>query len=118
MTEHLEKGKDGEKMACRYLEKRDFIVHCCNWRSGSYEIDIIATKNDVIHFIEVKTRYSLEFGYPEEAVTKRKFNYLKKGAAAFLSRFKEVKKIQFDVLSILIIAGKTEYTFFDDVYMD
>ena len=37
----------------------------CNWRFKHYEIDIIALKNEIIHFIEVKTRQTTTFGYPE-----------------------------------------------------
>src|SRR5215212_6603400 len=91
MAKHIETGKDGEALACRFLQKKDFEIVCCNCRSGHYEIDIIATKDNMIHFIEVKTRYSIKFGYPEESVTKQKFYFLKRAAAAFLSRFREVK---------------------------
>ena len=118
MAKHIERGKDGEILACDYLKRKDFEIMYCNWRFKHYEIDIIALKNEIIHFIEVKTRQSLTFGYPEESVTPKKFNNLKKGAAAFLSRFCEVKKIQFDVLSILTIPGKeTEYFFIEDFYL-
>src|SRR5436190_7960591 len=101
MLNHIEKGKIGEFLACEYLEDKQFRILHCNWKSGHHEIDIIAAKNNIIHFIEVKTRYSTLYGYPEEAVTPKKFNFLKKGAAAFLSRYAEVKNIQFDVISIL-----------------
>ena len=118
MAKHIEKGKEGEAMGCRYLEKKGYSILCCNWRSGHYEIDIIASKDDKIHFIEVKTRHSIKFGYPEESVTRKKFHFLKKAAAIFLGQFKEVKRIQFDILSISIIHGKEiEYYFIEDVYL-
>lgn len=118
MAKHIDRGKDGEALAFRYLEKRGFTILYSNWRCGHYEIDIIASQNAKIHFIEVKTRYSLKFGYPEESVTKKKFYFLKKAAAAYLGQFKEVKMIQFDILSISIIHGKEiEYYFIEDVYL-
>jgi len=118
MAKHIERGKAGEALGRRYLEKKGYSVLFCNWRSGHYEIDIIASKNDKIHFIEVKTRYSIKFGYPEESVTNKKFYYLKNAAAIFLGQFKEVKMIQFDILSISIIYGKEiEYYFIEDVYL-
>lgn len=116
---HIQKGRHGEELACRYLGKKEYTIQYCNWRSGHHEIDIIATKNATIHFVEVKTRHSIEFGYPEESVSKRKFRNLKNAAAAFLSRFSEVKKIQFDILSILIVPGKEiEFFLIEDVYLD
>lgn len=118
MILHLKKGKSGEELAAAYLVKKEFQIRCCNWRFSRFEIDIIATKNDVIHFIEVKTRHSDKFGYPEEGVSRKKFNNLKKAASAFLSRCKEGQKIQFDILSILIMPGKAiEYFFIEDVYI-
>jgi putative endonuclease len=119
MGTHLKTGKYGEQLACRYLEKRDFSILFCNWRSGHHEIDVIASKDSTIHFIEVKTRNSLEFGYPEESVTKRKFRCLKNAAEAYLLKQSNVKNIQFDIISILILPGKPpEYFLLEDVYMD
>ena len=119
MTNHIEKGKEGELLASRYLSKKEFEILYCNWRYRHYEIDIIALKDNVIHFVEVKTRKNTTYGYPEESVTVKKFRNLKNGAVAFLARFREVKKIQFDILSILTCPGKTtEYFFIEDVYLD
>ena len=118
-AKHIERGKDGELLASRYLERLGFRVQLCNWRSGHHEIDIIATKDGIIHFIEVKTRHSVTYGYPEESVSRKKFQCLKNAATAFLSRYNEVKKIQFDILSILILPQtKPEYFLVEDVYMD
>lgn len=118
MALHIERGKEGELLACGYLDKKGYKVEVCNWRSGHYEIDIIATKDGIVHFVEVKTRHSLQFGYPEEAVSKKKFNNLKKAAACFLSRHPNCLKIQFDILSVLRLPGKPiEYLFIGDVYI-
>lgn len=115
---HMEKGKEGESLASSYLGKKGFDVKMMNWRSGHHEIDIIATRDGIIHFIEVKTRHSLEFGYPEESVTKKKFNNMTKAACAFLSNHEECLKIQYDILSILRMDGKPiEYFLIEDVYM-
>ena len=58
------------------------------------------------------------YGYPEESVSPKKFNSLKKGAAIFMSPFDEEKKIQFDILSITLLPGREiEYYFIEDVYI-
>ena len=117
-TNHIESGRFGEHLASRYLSKKSFQIIACNWRSGHLEIDIIATKNDVIHFVEVKTRHSNRFGYPEESVTPKKFRSLQKAANAFLTRFDKVMKIQFDILSVSMLPGKEiEFYFIEDVYI-
>ena len=118
MIPHVEKGKSGEQLAIEYLTDKDFIIICSNWRFSHYEIDIIAEKNGVIHFIEVKTRHSNNFGYPEQSVNRKKFKNLQKAAVAFLNRFSREVKIQFDIVAITRIAGRTiEYYFIEDVYI-
>jgi putative endonuclease len=115
---HIEKGKDGELLAARYLARKGFDVQLCNWRSGRHEIDIIATRDGIIHFVEVKTRHSATYGYPEESITRKKFTSMKSAATAFLSRYKDVRKVQFDVVSISILPGKEiEFFFIEDVYL-
>lgn len=80
--------------------------------------DIIASRDGIVHFVEVKTRHSLEYGYPEENVSKRKFNNMIQAATAFLSRYPSCLKIQYDVLAILRLPGKEpEFMLLEDVWM-
>jgi putative endonuclease len=117
-TKHIARGRFGELLAARYLQRAGFSVLYQNWRFKKYEIDIIAEKNSVLHFVEVKTRHTTTFGYPEESVSRKKFNVLRKGAAIFLSSFEEEKNIQFDIVSITILPGQQiEYYFIEDVYI-
>ena len=63
------------------------------------EIDIIATKDEVMHFIEVKTRTSDEFGYPSDSVTETKQKRIKNAARQYLSRRRgNWEDVSFDVL--------------------
>jgi putative endonuclease len=118
MIPHIEKGKSGEQLAIEYLTDKKFRIICSNWRFSRYEIDIIAEKDNVIHFIEVKTRHGNSFGFPEESVGRKKFKNMQKAAAAFLSRFSKEVRIQFDIVAITRIAGKKiEYFFMEDVYI-
>ena len=62
-------GNHGEDFAAKILEDSGYMILERNYRSRSgEEIDIIATKDGVLHFIEVKTRTADEFGYPADAV--------------------------------------------------
>ena len=65
-------GNAGENFAANYLENLGYTIFSKNCRILSAEIDIIAEKDDVIIFVEVKTRSSTKHGLPIEAVNFRK----------------------------------------------
>lgn len=102
-------GKDGEKIACEYLEKTNFLIIDKNWHSGKYgEIDIIAKDNvtkDLV-FIEVKSR-TTSTEDAKELVTKRKQQQLYKLANSYLFLTKsENSACRFDVIAIKISKGR------------
>lgn len=83
LTDNL--GKFGENLACYYLRKQGYKILARNFRCHRYgEIDIIAAKNEVLAFIEVKTRSSALYGQPMEAVTAVKQNKIYKCAQYFM----------------------------------
>ncbi len=55
MAKHNDTGKMGERMAVSFLEKNGFNIVCNNYLRKWGEIDIVATKDNVLHFVEVKT---------------------------------------------------------------
>lgn len=115
---HHYTGKLGEAMAARYLEENGFVILHCNWRFARYETDIIAVKDNLLHFIEVKTRRSTQFGYPEESVSPKKMKHMMRCAAAFQGQYPGWRRLQYDVLSILLEAdGQAAYLFIEDVYL-
>jgi putative endonuclease len=67
-----ETGILGEKLAKDYLKKRGYLIRQSNYRCSEGEVDIIAEHEGYLVFVEVKTRRSLEFGRPEEAITAEK----------------------------------------------
>lgn len=116
MANHISLGKLGEKRAVSYLLQNGFTILHQNWRHARREIDIIATKAGVLHFIEVKTRRGISFGYPEEAVTGRKTAHLASVATEFQYKYPGWAQIQFDILSILLNPdGTEEYLFIEDI---
>jgi putative endonuclease len=68
----------GEEKARKYLLNKGYKIIETNFRDGYGEIDIITIKDNVLVFVEVKTRTSAKYGLPIEAVTKRKLNILKR----------------------------------------
>jgi putative endonuclease len=118
MADHNTTGSFGEGLAATYLAEKGFVLLHQNWRHGHWEVDIIAQKETVLHFIEVKTRRTKKFGHPEEAVTKKKIQNLINASEEYLYQFPQWKRIQFDILSITILKKEpVEYFFIEDVYL-
>jgi putative endonuclease len=118
LSKHQLTGKKGEALAIAYIKNKGFTLLHQNWRYSRYEVDIIASKENVLHFIEVKTRSSLQFGTPEESVSDKKIENLMNASEEFQYRHPEWKRVQYDVLSILLHAnGNIEYFYIEDVYL-
>ena len=97
-------GKRGELLAAKLLKKDGYKIIEMNYRSRFGEVDIIAREGDVLVFVEVKTRSSLDFGSPGEAVTEKKKGHIIQSAQDFLVRFEgmSVPEVRFDVVSLVI----------------
>jgi putative endonuclease len=118
MAHHNDTGLLGEKMAVEYLSEKGFSILHQNWRHSHWEVDIIASLKNTLHFIEVKTRRTRKFGYPEDDVTKKKVQNLINASEEFLFLYPQWKFIQFDILSITLLKGQPgEYFFIEDVYV-
>lgn len=118
MARHNNTGNQGEVMAVDYFMQKGYEILHRNWRSRHWEVDIIASRKGMLHFIEVKTRTSLKFGYPEESVDKKKIRDMINASAEFLFQNPQWQRIQFDILSILIKKnGVVEYFLIEDFYL-
>ena len=95
-------GKYGEEIAKNFLIKNGFKILEQNYRySKIAEIDIIALKNKVVHFVEVKTRTQDVFRKPLEAITKTKLKQIYTCAMFYISNSKgKYKKYQLDGIGI------------------
>jgi len=95
-------GAAGENRAAHYLTRRGYRIVARNVRAGRVEIDIIARRGRVLAFVEVKTRRTRAYGYPEDAVDARKRARLIRGAAAWLHSQPGARRsnmwIRFDVI--------------------
>ena len=77
-------GNRGEQIAADYLTDRGIKIIGRNIRTNYGEIDIIGEENEVLLFIEVKTRRSNEYGYPEEAVNYKKREHMENSALEYI----------------------------------
>lgn len=81
----LETGARAERAAAEWLRSRGYLIMDTNWRSGRYELDIVARKGDTIHFVEVKCRRAGSLTTPEEAVTPSKEKFLLRAANDYIA---------------------------------
>jgi putative endonuclease len=94
-------GQWGEATAAGYLAKHGYTLLERNYHTAHGEIDIVASKAGVLTFVEVKTRSSHSFAYPEDSVTRRKQAHLLSAAAEYLQAHPESSESwQFDVIAI------------------
>lgn len=95
-------GDAGEDLACRYLQKQGYEILERNKHYSRFcELDIIAKHKNKIIFVEVKTRKTDAFGTPSEAITKTKYENIKKGVQFYLSENK-VKDFRIDAICITL----------------
>jgi putative endonuclease len=101
--ENKELGKRGERLAVDYLKKKGYRIVETNYRTRKGEIDIVCEHRDCVVFVEVKTRRSLAFGEPEEAVNSRKRKRMLLTATRYLTEKYRPDKVdcRFDVITIL-----------------
>jgi len=105
MTRHNQIiGKWGERIAEKYLIDRGYLVLAVNHRTPFGEIDIIASEDDMLVFVEVKTRSSTSLGNPEGSVTLRKQKHIIESAQHYL--MKEDREIDEWRVDVIAITGK------------
>lgn len=79
-------GNKGEDLAVNALEKKGYQILTRNFLIRGGEIDIVAMDEDVLVFVEVKTRLSHAYGLPIEAITYGKLRSLLKTAQFYISK--------------------------------
>ena len=72
MARNIELGRRGEQIAADYLTKAGHLVVDRNWRCPRGELDLVTIDRELVVAVEVKTRTSLDFGHPFEAIDRRK----------------------------------------------
>ena len=99
-------GRYGEDLACKYLQAKGYKILKRNFRCRRFgEIDIVASKAEVLSFIEVKTRASLRYGMPAEAVTLAKQRKIYRVAQYYLQcegLTSRIPMLSFDVFEIIV----------------
>lgn len=95
------KGGLGEALAAEHLEKNGFKILERNWTFGRLEIDIIASKDDFLAFVEVKLRSSDHYGSPWQNVGPQKQRRLIRAAHYYIQKKNWGGDSRFDIVSIV-----------------
>ena len=108
-------GNVGEGIACKFLERRGYLIVERNYLRKWGEIDIVAERGGIVHFVEVKTaqiRVSTDISrerttqyMPEELVTKAKLRKLARTASLYMEEHRDTREYQIDVVSVIMDPG-------------
>ncbi|MBI4090834.1 MAG: YraN family protein [Candidatus Komeilibacteria bacterium] len=93
-------GRWGESYASEFLAERGFVILERNWRCSHGEIDIVCMKRGVLYAVEVKTRQVLTFGYPEEAITPKKLERMRRCARAYAQMESGLGRIRVGLIAL------------------
>jgi putative endonuclease len=100
-------GRHGEQLAVRHLEDAGLTILARNWRCREGELDIVAKDGSALVFVEVKTRSSLAYGTPAEAVTRAKSARIRQLALRWIMAQRDEPdsgfwaEVRFDVVSVV-----------------
>ncbi|MBQ7542484.1 MAG: YraN family protein [Clostridia bacterium] len=97
-------GALGEVLAGRYLRDRGYEIACANYRTRLGELDLVAEKDGVRCFVEVKTRSEGMIAPPSESVGREKQRRIAMAAAQYLRREKADLLSRFDVIEVYLDA--------------
>ena len=114
-------GSWGESVAAEYLTGIGYVILERNVRTQHGEIDIIVMDKNTIVIVEVKTRTSLKFGYPEDAISSQKKEHLLASAQAYMQSHHELNQDwRVDVIAVEKIADQNDpvITHFENIITD
>lgn len=112
-----QKGDKGEELAARFLQQKGYHIEARNWRHGRFEIDLIARKDELLVFVEVKSRRHLAFGFPEQFVSEAQAGRIMEAAEAYIFERAWHGNIRFDIIAIkLVSSGQHLIEHFEDAF--
>lgn len=107
--ERQQLGRAGEERAADFLRRAGYRILAANYRTRRGELDLVAEEGGELVFVEVKTRTSLAFGSPAEAVDRRKQQQIGRAAQEYLLREGASERVvRFDVVAISLAGGRPE----------
>ncbi len=110
-------GRDAERGAASFLDRRKYRILETNYRCRYGEIDIIALDGETLVFVEVRARTSEVYGTPEESVDRRKQRRISMCALNYVSqRGLDEVEARFDVVVARSVGKRTKYELFRNAF--
>ena len=106
-----QKGAAGEALAAQFCLAHDYVITERNWRRAAGEIDIIAKKNGVTYFIEVRSRSGTDFGTPVESIDRAKKEQIIKTASLYMAEQGRELMCEFAVAAVHLDKREVELIF-------
>ena len=119
MAAHNELGAWGEEQAAAFLLRRGYDIIERDWKSGHRDIDIIAMQENVVVFVEVKTRRNRVFAEPEEAIDYKKLQNLRQAINYYVKSRRINREFRLDVITVVGTpeGGSPEIAHIEDIPM-
>jgi putative endonuclease len=97
-----ERGRQAEQAAADYVASKGYRILTRNFKTRRGEIDIVAEKENVLIFIEVRSRQGVDFGLPQETVNRKKRQKIRMTAAQYLKQYQALERLcRFDVVGVV-----------------
>ena len=116
MAEHNELGNWGEDMAVDFLVDKGYEIKERNWRFKKAEVDIIATMENTLVAVEVKTRSTDYFGNPQDFIKAKKIKLLVKAVDEYVNRNDLDVEVRFDVIAIVKTENDIKIEHLEDAF--
>lgn len=112
-------GRRGEDSACEFLIGHGHTVLHRNWRAGHFEIDVVTSAPDGIHFVEVKSRVAPAAAAPEDSAGQAKLARIAAAAGRYLAKYPQEAEgeIWFDVVTVVFDGGETAVEYYPGAYI-
>ena len=111
-------GLQGERVAERWLRSRGWTVLQRRFRSGHRDIDLIAQRDELVAFVEVKARMGADFGDPVGAVNWKKQNELVRSAFVWIDRHGRPGEVyRFDVIGVLVTGERVRVRHVENAFL-
>lgn len=116
MAKHNELGRDGEIRAVAFLQQSGYHVLETNWRFGKAEIDILATKGDLLVAVEVKARSAITFGLPQDFVNPKKIRLLVSAVNRWCETQRWEGNVRFDIVALVREGDQWQLEHIEDAF--
>ena len=109
-------GKQAETLAAQFLEQKGYGIVGRNVRLKHWEVDIIAQNSNMMIFVEVKKRKSVQYGFPETFVSPQQQKRIRQVAEAYIFQTNWLGEVRFDIISIVAEGEAVQIEHFEDAF--